>query len=130
MGQPGMAERTVLFEMVNTSPKQRINHAHIGEDAIRLHWHKPDDEKPGRQGVVLSKEDFHRIMETNYWKKEENLEATGSEGTNLTAAEVHIGDVVFTFKKGKRTAQEEVSFLALRQVDGRLRRRVRDARQG
>lgn len=123
-----MPERTVHFDMVDTPPKQRINHAHIGEGIIRLHWHKPGEEPSDPQGVILSEGDFRKIMTTNYWKEEEDLEASGEEGTNVTGVEVHLGHVDFRFKKGNRSAREEVSVLALRQVDSRIRRRVRDVR--
>jgi hypothetical protein len=120
-----MAERVAVFDMVNVNTRQRINHAHIMDDVITLHWHEPDFEPEGSEGVSISKEDWMKIMTSVYWKKNETLEFSGSEATNLMAADVNVGYVVLRFRQGKKTAEEEVSVLSLRQVDGRLRKRHR-----
>ncbi len=121
-----MDEIVATFDMVNVNPKQKANHAHITGDTITLHWHDLESEpEEGGGGIVFSREDWMKIMTAVYWKKEEIVETSGSEGTNLVNAEVHPGYVIFRYKRGKKKVEEEVSVLSLRQVDGRLRKRHR-----
>ncbi|MFQ5907744.1 MAG: hypothetical protein ACE5JE_02805 [Thermoplasmata archaeon] len=124
-----MEERVLVFDLTNTPPKQRVNHAHIREDLVALHAH-PVEKEPGiLEGVVLHRRDFTLVMTVNYRKQEETLEFDGSRGTTVTSADVGIGSVVFTYREGEKKAKDEVSVLSLRQLDSRLRRRVRDVRE-
>ncbi len=111
--------------MANVSPRQRVNHAHLFGDAIALHWHAADKEPERFEGVSLSHTDWKRIMDKVYWKEEGSVETEPSEADNLIGADVHVGYVVLRFKKGRKTAEEEVSVSSLRQVDARLRTRNR-----
>ncbi|MFQ5838692.1 MAG: hypothetical protein ACE5HJ_07905 [Thermoplasmata archaeon] len=120
-----MGENVALFDMVNAGTRQRVNHAHIMDDAITLHWHNLEAEPEEEEGITLSTEDWVRIMTPVYWKREETIEAKESEGVNLISAEVRVGYVVFRYRQGKKKVEEEISVLSLRQVDGRLRKRHR-----
>lgn len=123
-----MEERVVVFDLTNTPPKQRVGHAHIREDLIALHWHPVKKEPGGPEGATLSRTDFIQIMTVNYRKQAGTLEFDALPGTTVTSADVGLGSVVFRFQLGKKEGQEEVSVLSLRQLDSRLRRRVRDVR--
>ncbi len=125
-----MAEALVTLDTVNIGPKQRVNHAHIRDDSIALHWHKPGAEPKKAEGITISKEDWLGIMNSVYWKREETLEAQGAEGNNLVGAVTHVGFVGFRFKKGRKTVEEEVSVLSLQHVDARMRRRHREGLPG
>jgi hypothetical protein len=124
-----MDERVVVFDLENAPPKQRVNHAHIQGDLLALHAHPLEKEPGGVEGVVLLRRDFLLIMTVNYQKKEETLEFQAASGTTMTSADVGLGSVVFTFQVGEKKAKEEVSVLSLRQLDSRVRRRIRDARK-
>ncbi len=124
-----MEERVLVFDLTNTPPKQRINHAHIREDLVALHAHPIEKEPDHLEGAVLRRSDFTQVMTVNYRKQEETLEFEGLPGTTVTSADVGIGSVVFTYRVGEKKAKDEVSVLSLRQLDGRLRRRVRDVRE-
>lgn len=128
MAEPTMAEEVAVFDLGENSPAQRHTHAHLRGDAIHFHVHAPGEEPGKPEALVLSKWDLWRVMDVNYWKKEASLEFEGGEGTNVTGAEVGLRKAVFRWKKGNREAEDEISFPALRQVDARLRRRVRDVR--
>jgi hypothetical protein len=106
-----------------------MNHAHIREDVLAIHAHPLEKEPGGVEGVVLLRRDFLLIMTVNYQKREETLEFQAASGTTITSADVGIGSVVFTFQVGDKKTKEEVSVLSLRQLDSRVRRRVRDARE-
>lgn len=124
-----MDERVVVFDLVNAPPKQRVNHAHIQGDLIALHAHPLEKEPGGVEGASLLRRDFLLIMTVNYRKQAETLELEGVPGTTVTSADVGLGSVVFKFQIGEKKAKEEVSVLSLRQLDSRLRRRVRDVRE-
>ncbi len=124
-----MEERVVVFDLENAPPKQRVNHAHIREDLIALHWHPLEKEPGGVEGAILARGDFLLIMTTNYQKQADTLQFEAVPGTTVTSADVGLGSVVFKFQVGKKKAREEVSVLSLRQLDSRVRRRVRDARK-
>ncbi|MFQ5985779.1 MAG: hypothetical protein ACE5KQ_00275 [Thermoplasmata archaeon] len=124
-----MEERVVVFDLTDTPPNQRVNHAHIREDLVALHSHPLEKEPGGVEGAALLRRDFLLIMTVNYHKQTETLEFEGVPGTTVTSVDVGIGSVVFRFQVGKKKAKEEVSVLSLRQLDSRLRRRVRDVRE-
>ena len=124
-----MDERVVVFDLENAPPKQRINHAHLQGDLLALHAHPLETEPGGVEGVVLLRRDFLLIMTVNYQKREETLEFQAAPGTTLLGADVGIGSVLFQFQVGEKKAKEEVSVLSLRQLDSRVRRRVRDVRE-
>lgn len=124
-----MEESVVVFDLENAPPKQRVNHAHIRGDLLALHSHPLEKEPGGVEGAILLRRDFLLIMTVNYQKKEDTLEFPGTAGTTVTAADVGLGSVVFRFQVGEKKAKEEVSVLSLRQLDSRLRRRVRDVRE-
>ncbi|MFQ5552209.1 MAG: hypothetical protein ACE5EW_00545 [Thermoplasmata archaeon] len=124
-----MEERVVVFDLTDTPPNQRVNHAHIREDLVALHSHPVEKEPSGVEGAALLRKDFLLIMTVNYRKQTETLEFEGVPGTTVTSADVGIGSVVFKFQVGKKKTKEEVSVLSLRQLDSRLRRRVRDVRE-
>lgn len=121
-----MSEELAILDKTNIGPEQRVNHAHIHNDTIVLHWHELETEPEEENGITLSREDWLRIMTSVYWKREETIEAEASSGNNLASAETHIGYVVFRYRSDrKRTADEEVALLSLQQVDARLRKRHR-----
>jgi hypothetical protein len=124
-----MEERVVVFDLENAPPKQRVNHAHIREDLITLHSHPLEKEPGGVEGAILARPDFLLIMTVNYQKQTDTLEFEAVPGTTVTSADVGLGSVVFRFQVGKKKAKEEVSVLSLRQLDSRVRRRVRDVRK-
>ena len=124
-----MEERVVVFDLVDAPPNQRVNHAHIREDLIALHSHPLEKEPGGVEGAILARGDFLQIMTVNYQKQEDTLEFEVVTGTTVTSADVGLGSVVFKFQVGKKKAKEEVSVLSLRQLDSRVRRRVRDVRK-
>ncbi len=124
-----MEERVVVFDLENAPPKQRVNHAHIRGDLIALHSHPLEKEPGGVEGAILARGDFLLIMTVNYDKQEETLEFQGAPGTTVTSTDVGLGSVVFKFQVGQKKAEEEVSVLSLRQLDSRVRRRVRDIRK-
>lgn len=120
-----MTGRVVPFFSANIGPHQRVNHAHIEEDLIVLHWHKPDAEPEGGPGVEVSRGMWSRLMDAVYWKREETLEPAEGEGGNVVALDAHVGFAVFHFKRGRQQAEEEVAVPSLQQADARLRRRNR-----
>lgn len=124
-----MEERVVIFDLTDTPPDQRVNHAHIRDDLIALHSHPVEREPGGVEGAALLRKDFIMIMTVNYQKQERTLEFEGLPGTTVNSADVGIGSVIFRFQVGEKKGQEEVSVLSLRQLDSRLRRRVRDVRE-
>ena len=124
-----MEERVVVFDLENAPPNQRINHAHIQDEVLALHSHPLEKEPGGVEGAVLLRRDFLLIMTVNYDKREETLEFQGAPDTTVTSADVGLGSVVFKFQVGGKKVKEEVSVLSLRQLDSRVRRRVRDARK-
>ncbi len=124
-----MEERVVVFDLENAPPKQRVNHAHIREDLIALHSHPLEKEPGDVEGAILARRDFLLIMTVNYQKQTDTLEFEAVPGTTVTSADVGLGSVVFRFQVGKKKAKEEVSVLSLRQLDSRVRRRVRDVRK-
>ncbi len=124
-----MEERVVVFDLVDAPPNQRVNHAHIRGDRIALHSHPLEKEPGGVEGAILARRDFLQIMTVNYQKQEDTLGFEAVPGTTVTSANVGLGSVVFKFQVGKKKAKEEVSVLSLRQLDSRVRRRVRDVRK-
>ncbi len=120
-----MTDPALILRPGNIGPHQKVNHAHIFEDAVVLHWHASDQEPERGEGVSLSRNDWMNLMNLVYWKKEESLEAPPSDDNNLIGADVHVGYVVFRYKKGRKTVEEEVSIQSLQQVDARLRKRSR-----
>ncbi|MCJ2531245.1 MAG: hypothetical protein LN413_02860 [Candidatus Thermoplasmatota archaeon] len=124
-----MEEHVVVFDLENAPPKQRVNHAHIHGELIELHSHPLEKERGGVEGAILARRDFLLIMTVNYQKQADTLEFEAGPGTTVTSADVGLGSVVFKFQVGKKKAKEEVSVLSLRQLDSRVRRRVRDARK-
>ncbi len=124
-----MEERVVVFDLENAPPNQRVNHAHIREDLIALHSHPMEKEPGGVEGAILARRDFLLVMTANYQKQADTLEFEAVPGTTVTSADVGLGSVVFKFQVGEEKAKEEVSVLSLRQLDSRVRRRVRDARK-
>ncbi len=120
-----MGEKLAVLDTVNIGPKQRVTHAHIRGDIIKLHWHNPESEPEKEKGVGLSKEDWLKMMNSVYWKREETIEAEASEGTNLISVDVRVGFVNLKFRKGRKAAEEEVSVQSLQQVDALMRRRHR-----
>ncbi len=124
-----MEERVVVFDLENAPPKQRVNHAHIRGDHIALHSHPLAKEPGGVAGAILARRDFLLVMTTNYQKQAVTLEFEAGPGTTVTSANVGLGSVVFKFQVGEKKAKEEVSVLSLRQLDSRVRRRVRDVRK-
>lgn len=125
MSVVSMSEQTVPLSLGNVGPHQRVRHAHIFNDAIVLHWHTEGKEPERFEGISVSRDDWNRIMDSVYWKREESFEAQLSETDNLVGADVHIGYAVFRYKKGKKAAEEEVSVLSLQQIDAPQRRRNR-----
>ncbi len=124
-----MEERVVVFDLDNAPPNQRVNHAHISGDLIALHSHPLEKEPGGVEGAILARGDFLLIMTVNYEKQADTLEFEAVSGTTVTSADVGLGSVVFKFQVGEKKAKEEVSVLSLRQLDSRVRRRVRDVRK-
>lgn len=120
-----MSEQTVDLSAGSVGPHQKVRHAHIFDDAVVLHWHTEDKEPERFEGISVSREDWSRIMDSVYWKKEESLEAQQSETDNLIGADVHVGYVVFRYKKGRKATEEEVSVPSLQQIDARQRKRNR-----
>lgn len=123
-----MVEKVAVFDMVEAGPNQRVNHAHIRGDLVHLHVHGPGKEPKEPEALVLSRWDLWRVMDVNYWKEELTLTFEPSDETNAVGAEVGLRSAVFTWKKGKQTKEDEVTFHHLRQVDARVRFRVRDVR--
>ncbi len=120
-----MSEQIVELSDDSLSPQQKVRHAHIFDDAVLLHWHTEGKEPERFEGISVSREDWGRIMDSVYWKREESLEAQQSETDNLISAEVHTGYVVLRYKKGKKATEEEVSVPSLQQIDARQRKRNR-----
>lgn len=124
-----MTERVAVFNLTEVSGDQRMTHAHIRGDLIHFHVHDPEKEPKSPEALVVSKWDLWRVMDINYWKKEASLNLDPSDETNAEAADVGLRAATFRWKKGKQTKEDEVSFFSLRQVDARLRFRVRDVRK-
>ena len=120
-----MSDQALVLSPGNIGPHQKVNHAHVFEDVIVLHWHASGNEPERGEGVTVSRDDWMNVMNLVYWKKEENLEAPPSDDNNLIGADVRIGYVVFRYKKGRKVTEEEVSVQSLQQVDARLRKRNR-----
>lgn len=82
-------------------PNQRVNHIHLEDDEVRLHWHPPEREEDS--GIRLPMEAFKKALDLMYWKKGEELEGGG----DVSKLDVKVGVITFEHPGGREVVSTD-----------------------